>query len=98
LIEEDIRYNPIYRSDKNLKQNDVTLCTMHSSKGLEFEVVFILNYKKPALSRKVTYITERDKEDGLRKEKHLHYVAFSRARDRLVVSGPDVKRIKDIAS
>lgn len=58
--------------------NGVRLATMHRVKGLEFEVVFLVNF----ISKK-----KRADEDDTRmaKEKSLRYVAASRARQKLII-------------
>lgn len=78
------------RTGTNLgSDSGVVLTTMHSAKGLEFEIVFIVGYRQPRLPTWAKSMDSVRQEDELRKEKHLLYVATSRARDRLYVSGPE---------
>ncbi|MEN0064156.1 MAG: UvrD-helicase domain-containing protein [Myxococcota bacterium] len=58
----------------------VTLMTVHSSKGLEFPVVFVVQMNEGVFPH------ERSLETGLEEERRLAYVAFTRAMKRLVVT------------
>lgn len=56
----------------------VTLSTMHRSKGLEWDVVFIIN-----CCEGYTPIAKAEKKSELEEERRLFYVAMTRARERL---------------
>ena len=58
----------------------VTLATMHSSKGLEFNVVYILDANEG-----VTPHSRAALDEDLEEERRLFYVAMTRARERLHV-------------
>ena len=58
----------------------VTLMTVHSSKGLEFPVVFVVQMNEGVFPH------ERSIETGIEEERRLAYVAFTRAMKRLVVT------------
>ncbi len=58
----------------------VTLMTMHSSKGLEFPVVYILD-----ANERVTPHHKAVLEEDLEEERRMFYVAMTRAKDRLHV-------------
>lgn len=64
------------RDEHEISKDSVKLVTMHSSKGLEFPVVFI-----PGLG----YMPGRDRDE--KDEARLLYVAMTRAMDELVLSG-----------
>ena len=68
----------------------VALGTMHYAKGLEFKAVVVMACDDEALPLQ-TRIDEATDEDELREvfdtERHLFYVACTRARDRLHISG-----------
>lgn len=65
----------------NGKERGVALMTMHASKGLEFDVVFL-----PDLNETVVPY-QRSVEDGnLEEERRLLYVAMTRAREHLYLS------------
>ena len=65
-------------------QEAVQLMTVHSAKGLEFDVVFISGLEQgsvPARER-----GQLEGRDGLEEERRLMYVAVTRARQRLYLS------------
>lgn len=63
------------------KEHGVSLMTMHSSKGLEFEVVFI-----PDVNEGVVPYQKSVDEGNLEEERRLLYVAMTRAREHLHLS------------
>jgi DNA helicase II / ATP-dependent DNA helicase PcrA len=63
-------------------QDALQLMTVHSSKGLEFDVVFLSGLEE-GLFPSERSVTERD---GLEEERRLAYVAITRARNRLYLS------------
>lgn len=63
--------------------NAVKLMTIHSAKGLEFPVVFVIGLSEG------TFPNERvlsEGKQGLEEERRLAYVAFTRAKDRLFLT------------
>lgn len=70
--------------------SDVAVGTMHLAKGLEFKVVAVMACDDEALPLQ-SRINDATDEEELREvfdtERHLFYVACTRARDRLHVSG-----------
>ncbi|WP_414697024.1 3'-5' exonuclease [Oligoflexus sp.] len=80
----DVRF--IERDNPLADEGAVSLLTMHNSKGLEFESVFILedNEQKTPVP---DWIRSNKKAliEYERKNKHLQYVAQSRARDQLFI-------------
>lgn len=78
-LEERRRYGGEQASETNGR--GVALMTMHASKGLEFDVVFL-----PDLNEAVVPY-QRSVEDGnLEEERRLLYVAMTRAREHLHLS------------
>ena len=68
-----------------VKNSDVvTLMTVHTAKGLEFPVVFVIGLNDGVFpsSRAI----EEDNEEGLEEERRVCYVAFTRAMEKLFVS------------
>lgn len=57
----------------------VTLSTVHAAKGLEWSTVFVVGFSKDLLPHR-----RAESED---EERRIAYVALSRAKDRLVISG-----------
>lgn len=64
------------------KNDTVTLATVHSVKGLEFKVVFIVGLEEKMFPIVRTYSTSSDMEE----ERRLMFVAITRAKQRLYVS------------
>jgi DNA helicase-2/ATP-dependent DNA helicase PcrA len=58
----------------------VTLLTVHSSKGLEYPIVFVVQMNEGVFPH------ARSLDNGIDEERRLAYVAFTRAMKRLVVS------------
>ena len=70
----------------------VSTGTMHLAKGLEFRAVAVMACDDeviPLQRRIETVSDESDLEDVYRTERHLLYVACTRARDHLLVTGVD---------
>lgn len=66
------------------------LCTMHLAKGLEFRAVAVMACDDeviPLQERIEAIADEADLEEVYNTERHLLYVACTRARDRLFISG-----------
>ena len=71
---------------------NVSLCTMHLAKGLEFRAVVVMACDDeviPLQSRIEKVVDESDLEEVYNTERHLLYVACTRARDHLLVTGVD---------
>jgi DNA helicase-2/ATP-dependent DNA helicase PcrA len=70
--------------DQVLNEDDrIPLLTIHQSKGLEFDTVFIAGLSDGELPR-----GHAIREGRLAEEQRLFYVALTRARSRLYLSGP----------
>ena len=69
----------------------VSLCTMHLAKGLEFRAVAVMACDDEVipLQERITTTEASDLEDVYNTERHLLYVACTRARDYLLVTGVD---------
>ena len=70
----------------------VSVGTMHRAKGLEFRAVAVMacdDEVLPLQARIEDVADEAGLEDVYNTERHLLYVACTRARDRLLVSGVD---------
>jgi superfamily I DNA/RNA helicase len=68
----------------------VSIGTMHLAKGLEFRAVAVMacdDQVIPLQERIETVADEADLEDVYNTERHLLYVACTRARDHLLVTG-----------
>ena len=70
-----------------------SICTMHLAKGLEFRVVVVMACDDeviPSQQRIETVADEADLEEVYETERHLLYVACTRARDHLLVSSGNI--------
>ncbi len=68
----------------------VSICTMHIAKGLEFRTVVVMacdDQVIPSQERIATVADDADLEEVYNTERHLLYVACTRARDHLLVTG-----------
>jgi hypothetical protein len=70
-------------------EGDVSICTMHLAKGLEFRAVAVMACDDeiiPLQQRIETAADDSDLEEVYNTERHLLYVACTRARDHLLVT------------
>lgn len=75
-------------TDKTEERNGVNLLTIHSAKGLEFDVVFLVGMEEGLFPSKQAE-TEHEKEE----ERRLCYVALTRARKKLYLSSAENRRV-----
>ncbi len=66
-------------SEHKEDDDEITLMTMHSSKGLEFEVVFLIGMEEGLFPHQNALF----EQDGIEEERRLCYVAITRAKKRL---------------
>ena len=59
----------------------VTMMTVHNAKGLEYPVVFVVHVVEGQFPH-----SRAEAEGGVEEERRLAYVAFTRAKDRLVIT------------
>ncbi|WGI36963.1 ATP-dependent helicase [Mesomycoplasma lagogenitalium] len=69
-------------SNENSLNSVVTLMTIHSAKGLEFQNVFLVGMVEGIFPSKKSVI----QSEGLEEERRLAYVAITRAKERLFIS------------
>lgn len=69
-------------NDKEEDRNKVTIMTMHSAKGLEFNNVYIVGVEEELFPSKMAFESAEDLEE----ERRLFYVAITRARKRVSIS------------
>jgi DNA helicase-2/ATP-dependent DNA helicase PcrA len=69
-----------------LDKGTLKLVTMHSAKGLEFKIVFIVGMSKDEFPFSTSQSNGNLSEDALEREQRLLYVAMTRARDTLYIS------------
>ena len=63
----------------------LTLMTLHSAKGLEFPVIFLVGMEEGVFPHKKTLFSFDDSE--LEEERRLCYVGMTRAKERLILTG-----------
>ena len=77
----------------HLQQGSVRLCTMPLAKGLEFKAVVVMACDDeviPSQKRIESIADNTDLEEIYETERHLLYVACTRARDRLMVTSGEI--------
>jgi hypothetical protein len=72
----------------------VTLMTLHSAKGLEFEVVFLCGLEEHGFPH--SRVLYDDNPSGLEEERRLAYVGITRAKNRLVLSWAQRRMVNGI--
>ena len=72
--------NPDFNEDK-ATENIVEIMTLHASKGLEFDNVYI-----PDVNENILPYTKSIKDGNIEEERRLLYVGMTRARKRLRIS------------
>ena len=75
--------------DDTAKNKSVSLMTLHSAKGLEFPVVFIIGLEEGVLP----YFKALDSQDEIHEERRLFYVGMTRAKDLLWLTGASRRRL-----
>lgn len=80
----------ILDDNKDRKDNALYICTMHMAKGFEFRAVVVMACDDeivPSQQRIESVTDSSDLEEVYATERHLLYVACTRARDQLLVTG-----------
>lgn len=68
--------------DQDVRKNEVTLMTFHSSKGLEFKDVYMIGVEEETLPHKKTISQGED----ISEERRLCYVGITRAQEKLIMT------------
>ena len=76
----------------NTEKTGVKLMTVHSSKGLEFDYVFISGLENDLFPHKKMYERKKSGEEG-EEERRLFYVAITRAGEKLLLTHANTRTI-----
>ncbi len=76
-------------STEDFKRHEITLMTLHGSKGLEFDHVFLVGMEEELLPHKKTIIDGTD----VNEERRLCYVGITRARKKLIMTYAKERKI-----
>ncbi|MCB8815500.1 ATP-dependent helicase [Desulfosporosinus shakirovi] len=87
LLEEQMKV-----SYKNKHSNAVTLSTMHSAKGLEWERVYLLDLVEGVIPEN----DQRGQKELLEEERRLFYVGMTRAKEHLTLCSMDYYHNKHV--
>jgi superfamily I DNA/RNA helicase len=79
--------------DDDVRKNEVTLMTLHSSKGLEYDTVYLIGMEEEMLPHKRSIL-----ENGIAEERRLCYVGITRAQNRLYMSYCKERKIHGVQS
>ena len=80
LVQQE--YSIQEKNKKKENREGVRLMTLHSSKGLEFEVVFLVGFEEGILPHSRSMLADSDVEE----ERRLCYVGVTRAKDYLYIT------------
>ncbi len=75
--------------DDSTRDKAVKLMTLHSAKGLEFPVVFIIGLEEGVLP----YFKALENQDEINEERRLFYVGMTRAKDILWLTGASRRKL-----
>ena len=77
--------------NKNITQEALNLMTMHGSKGLEFNTVFIIGVIDGTIPHHKSHLPAE-----LEEERRLFYVAMTRAKENLFIYSPEERHGKNV--
>jgi DNA helicase-2/ATP-dependent DNA helicase PcrA len=86
---EELKKQAQHNTNKNI--DGIRIMTMHSSKGLEFETVFIVDVNEDITPHKKALLPE-----DIEEERRLFYVALTRAKKYLYIFSPKKRYNKDM--
>ncbi len=78
---------------ENQSTGSVSLMTLHSSKGLEFPLVFLVGCEEGIFPSRQAMGEEGFGDEGIEEERRLCYVGLTRAKQKLFVTNAQVRRI-----
>ena len=90
LMLQDSQDNPDEEEDDDVRKNEVTLMTLHSSKGLEYDTVYMIGLEEEILPHKRSVI---EGGDGVAEERRLCYVGITRAQSKIYMTYCKERRV-----
>ncbi len=83
-------------SEHKEDDDSITLMTLHSAKGLEFKVVFMVGMEDGI----IPHINSFDEENGIEEERRLCYVGITRCKERLYLTNAKYRMMygKDVSN
>ena len=78
-------------NDSTLDNNKIMLITLHSAKGLEFDVVFLPGWEEGLFPHQKSL--DEGGTNSLEEERRLAYVAITRAKQKLYITTTNTRRI-----
>ena len=75
--------------DEENGEGSVVLMTIHSAKGLEFPVVFMVGMENGLFPS----VSDLDREDQMEEARRLCYVAITRAKESLYITSAEIRRV-----
>ncbi len=78
-------------ADKDVGQDLITVMTLHASKGLEFDVVFLPGWEEGLFPH--SRALDEEGKEGLEEERRLAYVGITRARKKACISFASNRRM-----
>lgn len=82
LLQDSQDKEDLEEEDGDVRKNEVTLMTLHCSKGLEFRKVFLVGVEEETLPHKRTITMGED----ISEERRLCYVGITRAQEELIMT------------
>ena len=82
LLLQDSQDTEDLEEDDDVRKNEVTMMTLHSSKGLEFDIVYLVGMEEEMLPHKRVVLEGED----ISEERRLAYVGITRAREKLIMT------------
>lgn len=81
LLQDSQDNTDLDEEDSDIRKNEVTLMTLHSSKGLEFDIVYLMGMEEETLPHKKSIV-----QGDISEERRLCYVGITRARKKLFMT------------
>jgi DNA helicase-2/ATP-dependent DNA helicase PcrA len=81
------------KEDESSNVGSVSMMTLHSSKGLEFPLVFLVGMEEGIFPSRQAIGDEEQDSEGVEEERRLCYVGLTRAKQKLLLTNAQVRRI-----